>query len=221
MAFMAAENFEVRTLAPCYHPPLHSRRWPLPHPQDKGSISARMIQARFTNYGRFSCMAMLEFASEQDNAAAGTTNVQSARLDNPEGYASPFDRNWILYFATIFTESLQKEVGRKANRLKVNVMEFWQQQCEEPAAFRAPVPTSMWRADAERLGTTDAFGTSVEVRDFAPLVSFGSLRQLRSEGGAASIAWPEDATSEQSRQEHSSGGRYNDETDLWSTPPAI
>ena len=153
-----------------------------------------MIQARFTNYGRFSCMAMLEFASEQDNAAAGTDNVKSARLDNPENYVSPFDRNWVLYFATIFTESLQKEVGNKANLLNVNVLEFWQQQCEEPAAFRAPVPTSMWAADAERLGTTDAFGTSVEVRDFAPLVSFGSLRQLRSADGAAAMSWPEDAS---------------------------
>ena len=52
----------------------------------------------------------------------------------------------------------------------------------------------MWSADPKRLGTTDAFDASVEVRDFAPLVSFGSLRQLRSSTGAASEQWPEDAT---------------------------
>lgn len=171
MAFMAAENFE-----------------------DKNSISARMIQARFTNFGRFSCMAMLEFASENDNAAAGTTQPISARLDNPANYNSPYDRNWILYFATVFAESLQKEVGSKANFLEVNVLEFWQQQCEEPAAYRAPVPTQMWSRDPTRLGTRDAFDTSVEVRDFAPLVSFGSLRQLRAADGAAAVQWPEDAT---------------------------
>ena len=74
------------------------------------------------------------------------------------------------------------------------MLEFWQQQCEEPASFRAPVPSSIWSADRQRLGTTDAFDTSVEVRDFAPLVSFGSLRQLRSANGAASEQWPEDAT---------------------------
>ena len=162
--------------------------------QDKNSISARMIQARFTGFGRFSCMAMLEFASENDNAAAGTTQPISARLDNPANYNSPYDRNWILYFATVFAESLQKEVGRKANFLEVNVLEFWQQQCEEPAAYRAPVPTRMWSVDPKRLGTTDAFDTSVEVRDFAPLVSFGSLRQLRAADGAAAVQWPEDAT---------------------------
>ena len=171
MAFMAAENFE-----------------------DKNSISARMIQARFTNFGRFSCMAMLEYASENDNAAAGTTQPASARFNNPANYNSPYDRNWILYFATVFAESLQKEVGNKANYLEVNVLEFWQQQCEEPAAYRAPVPTEMWSVDPKRLGTTDAFDTSVEVRDFAPLVSFGSLRQLRSANGAAAEQWPEDAT---------------------------
>jgi hypothetical protein len=172
MAFMAAENFE-----------------------DPNAISTRMIQARFTNYGRFSCMAMLEFASERDNSAAGTTQPISARLDNPADYNSPWDRNWILYFATVFTESLRKEVGgAQVNSLQVNVLEFWQQQCEEPAAFRAPVPTALWSADPKRLGTTDAFDTSVEVRDFAPLVSFGSLRQLRSSTGAASEQWPEDAT---------------------------
>ena len=88
MAFMAAENFE-----------------------DPNAISTRMIQARFSGYGRFSCMAMLEFASERDNAAAGTTQPISARLDNPADYNSPWDRNWILYFATVFTESLRKEVG--------------------------------------------------------------------------------------------------------------
>ena len=171
MAFMASESFE-----------------------DKNSISARMIQARLTNFGRFSCMAMLEFASEADNAAAGTAAPASARFNNPSNYNSPYDRNWLLYFATIFTESLQKEVGGSANFLEVNVLEFWQQQCEEPASFRAPVPSSIWSADRQRLGTTDAFDTSVEVRDFAPLVSFGSLRQLRSANGAASEQWPEDAT---------------------------
>lgn len=171
MAFMAAENFE-----------------------DPNSISARMIQARFSNYGRFSCMAMLEFASEADNAAAGTSQPLSARINNPPNYNSPWDRNWLLYFATIFTESMKKEVGPAANLLEVNVMQFWKEQCEEPAAYRTPVPNSMWMADPERLGTTDAFDTSVQVRDFAPLVSFGSLRQLRAADGAAREEWPEDAT---------------------------
>ena len=180
MAFMAAENF-----------------------RDKNSIGARMIQARYTNYGRFSCAAMMDFASERDNAAAGTDGPASARFENPSDYISPYDRNWLVYFATVFTESLMKEVGGRANFLEVNVLEFWQQQCEEPAAYRAPVPTSMWQADPKRLGTVDAFDTSVEVRDFAPLVSFGSLRQLRSADGAAAQQWPEDATtvinSEQNR----------------------
>jgi hypothetical protein len=90
-------------------------------------------------------------------------------------------------------ESLNKETG--VNGLEVNVLSWWREQCEESAAYRAPVPSSMWRTDPERLGESDAFGNVVEVRDFAPLVSYGSLRQLRDEaGGAAYRSWPEDAS---------------------------
>jgi hypothetical protein len=63
---------------------------------DKNSLAARMLQARFTNYGRFSCMAMLEWSSDQSNAAAGTNAPEAAQRDNPDGYNSPYDRNWLL-----------------------------------------------------------------------------------------------------------------------------
>ena len=136
---------------------------------------------------------MLEWSSDQSNAAAGTDAPEAAQRDNPDSYGSPYDRNWLLYFATIFMESLNKETG--VNGLEVNVLSWWREQCEEPAAYRAPVPSSMWRTDPERLGESDAFGNVVEVRDFAPLVSYGSLRQLRDEaGGAAYRSWPEDAS---------------------------
>ena len=160
--------------------------------EDKNSLSARMLQARYSNFGRFSCMAMVDFISVQENAAGGMDGLESARRLNPEGYVSPFDRNWVLIFASIFTQSLSKETG--VNGLEVNALQWWREQCEEPASFRAPTPEAVWRADPLRVGETDAFGNTVEVRDFAPLVTFGSLRQLRAPGGAAAEAWPEDAT---------------------------
>ena len=65
--------------------------------EDRDSLSARMIQARFTGFGRFSCLAMLEFASDQSNAAAGTSAPEAAQRNNPaSGYNSPFDRNWLM-----------------------------------------------------------------------------------------------------------------------------
>ena len=160
--------------------------------KDKESLSARMIQARYSGYGRFSCMAMLEFASTVANAAAGTSAASGSHDNNPPEYNSPYDRNWLLYWATLFTASLEKETG--ANNLDVNVLDFWQQQCEEPASYKAPVEPAWYNTDRKRVGNQDAFLTEVDMREFAPLVSFGSLRQLRAIEGAAVKSYPEDAT---------------------------
>ena len=159
---------------------------------DKESLAARMIQARFSGYGRFSCMAMLEYASTAANAAAGSAGPQAAQLDNPPDFAGRHDRNWVLYWAILFTASLEKETG--VHNLDVNVLDFWAQQCEEPASYKAPVEPAWYNADRKRLGNQDAFLNEVDMRDFAPLVSFGSLRQLRATEGAAVESYPEDAT---------------------------
>lgn len=178
--------------------------------EDKESLSARMIQARYSGYGRFSCMAMFEFASDPANAAAGTASPKDAQRNNPPDFNAPHDRNWLLYWAILFTASLEKETG--ANNLDVNVLDFWQQQCEEPAGYKAPVDTAWYQQDRKRMGNQDAFGAEVDMRDFAPLISFGSLRQLRNSEGAAASSFPEDATTvlfrdQNQRFDASSSGR--------------
>lgn len=159
---------------------------------NKESLASRMVQARYSGYGRFSCMAMFEFASDPSNAAAGTESPEAAQRDNPPDFNAPHDRNWLLYWAILFTASLEKETG--ANNLDINVLDFWTQQCEEPASYKAPVDPAWYHQDRKRMGNQDAFDTDVSLRDFAPLVSFGSLRQLRAAGGAAATSFPEDAT---------------------------
>ena len=91
--------------------------------EDKESLAARMLQARFTNYGRFSCMAMKDFISAPANAAAGSNGPAAGQNINPGDYAGRFDRNWVLYFAILFTESLGKQSGVQG--LEVNVLKFW------------------------------------------------------------------------------------------------
>ena len=159
---------------------------------DPNSISARMIQARFSNYGRFSCKAMKDFASDPTNAAAGSAAPEEARRNNPGvDYNSQFDRNIILIFATIFSESFGKETG--VTPPEVNVIDFWQAQCEESLNYRAPIPTQDWQRDRQRLGETDARGNAVEYRDVSPLVAFGSLRQIR-DYSTNGLNFPEDAS---------------------------
>lgn len=168
--------------------------------KDKESLAARMVQARYSGYGRFSCMAMFEFASDPANAAAGTESAQGSTNDNPPEYNSPYDRNWVLYWAALFTASIEKETG--ANNLDVNVLDFWKQQCEEPTSYKTPVEPSWYNTDRKRVGNQDAFLTEVDMRDFAPLISFGSLRQLRDVSGAAVKSYPEDASTNIYRQEN-------------------
>ena len=159
---------------------------------DKESLAARMLQARFTQYGRFSCMAMKDFASTPANAAAGSNAPPQAQHLIPGDFHGRFDRNWIMYFAILFTESLGKESG--VTGLEVNVLKFWEEQCEEPLKTRVPIPPADWRADKMRISQTeDAFGNRAEARDFTPLVGYGSLRQLRDPGGGVgSVNFPED-----------------------------
>lgn len=91
--------------------------------EDKESLAARMLQARFTNYGRFSCMAMKDFISAPANAAAGSNGPAAGRNNNPGDFSGRFDRNWLLYFAILFTESLGKQSG--VTGLEVNILKFW------------------------------------------------------------------------------------------------
>ena len=150
------------------------------HFDDPNSLSARMLQARFTNYGHFSCLALIEFMSDPTNAAAGTLGPEAARtrLSSSADYSSRFDRNWMLLFAAIFTESLMHETG--VTNQAVNPLTWWTEQCEEPVSYRTPIEVAQWTADPRVMSTFDGtLQNSVAPRDISPLVFHGSLAQLR------------------------------------------
>jgi hypothetical protein len=167
IAFLATENFE-----------------------NQDSISARMVQARFSGYGRFSCAAMKDFMTVADNAAAGNNAPEEARRNNPADFNSPFDRNWLIIFASIFTESLMKETG--VGGIQIDALALWRQQCEEPSSYRTPIEKSMWQRDPAIMQPRDAVGNVVESRDISPLLVYGSLRQLRDFKNPGSRKYTED-----------------------------
>ena len=150
------------------------------HFDDPNSLSARMLQARFTNYGHFSCLALIEFMSDPTNAAAGTLGPEAARtrLSSSADYNSRFDRNWMLIFAAIFTESLMHETG--VTNQAVNPLSWWTEQCEEPVSYRTPIEVAQWTANPLVMSTFDGtLKNSVEPRQISPLLFHGSLAQLR------------------------------------------
>ena len=147
------------------------------HFEDADSISARMIQARFSGYGVFSCKALVEFMSDPANAAAGSSAPEDARKDNPAEFNSNWDRNWLLIFASLFTESLMRETG--VTNVPINPLSWWTEQCEEPASYRTPKDPNLWTNDRWMMQNVDAFGNVVEARAISPLLAYGPLRQFR------------------------------------------
>ena len=147
------------------------------HFEDADSISARLVQARFTGYGRFGCLALKDFMADPSNAAAGTIAPEASKKSNPDNYNSQFDRNWLIIFASIYTESLMRETGQ--TNIAVNPLSWWTEQCEEPMSYRTPLEPTMWSADPRIMSQTDAVGNSATAREISPLLGYGPLRQFR------------------------------------------
>jgi len=147
------------------------------HFENADGLAARMIQARFTGYGRFSCMALKEFMSDPTNAAAGTNSPADAQTNNPSNYNSPYDRNWLIILATVFTRSLMVETGVK--NVAVNAMSFWKEQCEEPLSYVTAIEPAKWQRDPRVMDPRDSLGNVVTSSMVSPIVAYGSLRQLR------------------------------------------
>lgn len=145
------------------------------HFKDQDSLSARIVQARFTGHFRFACMAFLEFMSDETEAGAGSNGGDSA-FANPADFASSYDRNWLVMASALFAESYHSETGHLH---PTGVMSFWFENCEAPAVERSAVPTDTWRLDKKVYGEEDLLSHDVPVHSFAPLRAFGSLRQLR------------------------------------------
>lgn len=146
------------------------------HFKDQDSLSARLVQARFTGHFRFACKAFLEYMSDQSLSGAGSNNPEASAFGNPDDFASSYDRNWLVMASALFTESYHKETG---HLWPTSAHGFWRENCEMPAVERSAMPTSIWRLDKKVYGEEDLFAHDVPVHSFAPLRAFGSLRQLR------------------------------------------
>jgi hypothetical protein len=162
------------------------------HFKDQDSLSARIIQARFTGHFRFACQAFLEFMSDPTLSGAGSNNPELSAFGNPDDFESQYDRNWVAYASALFSESHFKETG---HHYATGVHKFWQDNCEFPAVERSAVPTTLWRQDKKVYGEEDLFAHDVPVHNYAPLRAFGSLRQLRDlETGGDGTEYNEDYT---------------------------
>jgi len=159
--------------------------------RDQDSLSARMVQARFTGMFRFSCKAFKDFMSIPDRAAAGTQAAEGSQ--RPEDYAADWDRNWLVMAAALYSESLFKETGLS---IRANVFDFWHENCVAPNLERSALPTATWSRDREVYGVKDALQNEVFLTDYGPLRAYGSLRQLRDtvNSGLTKEAFPEDYT---------------------------
>ena len=74
------------------------------HFRDQDSLSARMVQARFTGMFRFSCKAFKNFMSIPDRAAAGTQAAEgSERPEDYAAYAKPPSNNIAKHYTSALT----------------------------------------------------------------------------------------------------------------------
>ena len=160
------------------------------HFKNQDSLSARIIQARFTGHFRFACQAFLEFMSDPLTSAAGSNNPEASAFSNPDDYTSEYDRNWLVMATALFAQSYFTETGKF---YPTGVQTFWQENCEEPAVHRSAVKTDLWRTDKTVYGEEDLWSHAVPVHSYAPLRAFGSLRQLRDViDGGNGRGFPED-----------------------------
>ena len=144
--------------------------------RDKDSLSARIVQARFSGHFRFACRAFKEFMANPAMAAAGLDGLVEGQSRNPPEYSSKYDRNHLVYAAILFSESYREQTGATWNP---SVYRFWNENCVEPNLERSPVPDGTWKNDARVYGAEDVYQHDVTLDTYGPLRVFGSLQQLR------------------------------------------
>jgi len=127
--------------------------------QDKDSLIARLVQARFTGMFRFSwsvassnpapcpiadcraapgvvrSKAFLEWMDSEGVAAAGANAPEGARANNPADYGSPYDRNILVIASVLAAESHLEETETV---MHPSVFDFWEDNCVVILAIRTP-----------------------------------------------------------------------------------
>ena len=94
--------------------------------EDKDSLAARMVQARFTGHFRFACRAFVDWMDDPANAGAGSLAANGSQARNPADYTSRFDRNALAIAAVLFSESHLKETNVV---WPPDVHRFWDENC--------------------------------------------------------------------------------------------
>jgi hypothetical protein len=159
------------------------------HFRDQDSLSARIVQARFSGMFRFSCRCFLDFMSDPTTAAAGLDAPAAAQANNPGQFRSPYDRNYLLYAAILFSESYGHETG---GTWEVSPTIFWRESCEIPNLHRSAVPTGVHASDPLVYGVADAFLNEQPAINIGPLRAMGPLRQIRDVHFESPTQFPED-----------------------------
>ena len=144
--------------------------------KDKDSLIARLVQARFSGHFRFACKAFVDWMDSEGVAAAGSQAPREARYSNPAEYGSPYDRNILLIASVLTAESHLQETD---SVMTPSIHEWWEDNCVTPNLHRSALPKATVELDSEVYGVKDALGHQVPLVDYGPLLSYGSLRQLR------------------------------------------
>lgn len=184
------------------------------HYADQDSLSARLMQARFSGMFRFSCKSFVDYMSDPTTAAAGSDGpIDTGPIDDVE-YTAKWDRNLLLMATALYAESFLAETGVHVPD-GYGAHDFWHENCmvnacdsdstlssthvhphrrgapilssQEPNLERSAVPSVVWQKDKSVYGEHDAQFNEVPLVEFGPLLAYGSLRQLRDavNGGAA------------------------------------
>lgn len=150
----------------------------------KEGFAARMIAALHTNRWRYACKALGDFMSDQATASPGRNGYHRAQHTDKPGFAplgNAYDRNWLLYWALVYHDSLVSATGQHA---AFDPLDIHWQMCGSVCSYRVPVPDET-QATFDLYRERPSSGGDVSCQDFAPIVSYGSLWQLQGSTEAA------------------------------------
>ena len=136
----------------------------------------------------------MAWMKDPEHAAYGSAGVGAdGGHPNPPGYESAHDRNVLTYWAMWYKMSHDHDTNVDA---PFDPLALYADMCQDVCSYRTPVPEEYWKQHGS-YEEKPAYGDAVECRSIAPIVSYGSLRQLQAaDGGVAcdSDAAAEDAT---------------------------
>lgn len=101
--------------------------------------------------------------------------------EQPNDFSSQYDRNLLVYWTLWYKLSYDHDTKVDAS---FEPLELFQDMCQDACAYRTPVPTEFWKFYGS-YDESPGYGDNVQCRDIAPLVTYGSLRQLQHRTGGS------------------------------------